>query len=155
MSVVMGNGRPLFDKAVAALFSWQLMAVRGLQVFPSTPLPQPHHDVAILSRHFGIWSLDFCRVIYVLEREREEDGAMERTGFGYGTLPGHAVKGEERFSIEWHAATEEVRYDIYSFSKPAQRWVQMVAPMARATQRRFARASLEKAARIAPPEPLV
>ena len=152
MCFVMGSGRQLFDKAVAALFSWQLMGLDGLRVFPSTAAPQAQTDVAILSRHFAVWSLDFCRVIYVLNGEREEGGAIERTGFGYGTLPGHAVKGEERFSIEWHVATEEVRYDIYSFSQPAERWVQLIAPIARATQRRFARASLEKAARIARPE---
>ena len=144
-----GSGRAKFDALAEALFSWKLLAIDGLVVFPSAPALQPGTDVAILSRHFGIWSVDFCRVIYVLKNQQEETGAVLRTGFAYGTLPGHAVSGEELFSLEWHRATEEVWYDVYSFSLPATPLVRLVAPLARATQRRFARESLEKAARLA------
>jgi uncharacterized protein (UPF0548 family) len=144
-----GKGRALHERAVAALFSWQLLQIDGLEVFPSSTTLQPNTNVAIRSRHFGIWSVDFCRVIYVLQDEPQKDGAVLRTGFAYGTLPGHAVRGEEIFSIAWHPATEEVWYDIYSFSLPATPLVRLVGPIAHATQRRFARASLEKAARIA------
>jgi uncharacterized protein (UPF0548 family) len=149
MRLLVGTGRATFDTVVEALFSWKLLAIDGLQVFPSTSTLQTGTDVAILSRHFGIWSVDFCRVIYVLKDEPEQDGKVLRTGFAYGTLPGHAVRGEEIFSIEWHPATEEVWYDIYSFSLPGAPLVRMIAPIARATQRRFARASLEKALRLA------
>ncbi len=141
-----GSGRPKFDALVDALFSSELLAIDGLEVFPSTDKLEPGTGVAILSRHFGIWSVDFCRVIYVLREEPEQDGAVLRTGFGYGTLPGHAVRGEETFSIEWHPATQEVWYDIYSFSLFASSLVRLLSPIARATQRRFARRSLEKAA---------
>src|SRR5262245_66416141 len=112
MQLRVGMGRQQFDGVVEALFSWKLLAIDGLQVFPSEPKVQAGTDVAILSRHFGIWSVDFCRVIYVLRDEQEQAGRVFRTGFGYGTLPGHAVRGEEIFSIEWHPATQEVWYDI-------------------------------------------
>jgi uncharacterized protein (UPF0548 family) len=149
MRLQVGTGQAKFDAVVNALFSWKLLAIDGLEVFPSTPILQPRTDVAILSRHFGIWSLDFCRVIYVLRDEPERDGKVLRTGFGYGTLPGHAVRGEEIFSVEWHPATQEVWYDIYSFSLPATPLVRLIAPIARATQLRFARASLAKAVHLA------
>lgn len=149
MRQLIGNGKAAYQRAVAALFSWQLLAIDGLEVFPSPATLQPHTNVAMRSRHFGIWSVDFCRVIYVLQDQPENDGALLRTGFGYGTLPGHAVRGEEVFSIEWHRAPQEVWYDIYSFSLPATLLVSLIGPLARATQRRFARASLEKAATIA------
>lgn len=149
MRLQVGTGRAKFDALVEALFSWKLLATDGLQVFPSTEKLEQNTDVAILSRHFGIWSVDFCRVLYVLKNQPEQRGNVLRTGFGYGTLPGHAVRGEELFSIEWHTATEEVWYDIYSFSLPATPLVRLIAPIARATQKRFARASLEKAARLA------
>jgi uncharacterized protein (UPF0548 family) len=149
MRALVGKGRLAYEAIAAALFSWQLLAIKGLKVFPSTPVLQPHTNVAILSRHFGIWSVDFCRVIYVLKEEPEQNGKILRTGFGYGTLPGHAVKGEEIFSVEWHPATEEVWYDIFSFSLPANLLVRLAAPLARVTQIRFARASLEKAASVA------
>jgi len=149
MRALLSTGRRKFDGAVNALFSWKLLAIDGLQVFSSMERLQQGTNVAILSRHFGIWSLDFCRVIYVLKDVPEQGGKILRTGFGYGTLPGHAVRGEEIFSVEWHPATQEVWYDIYSFSLPATQLVRLIGPIARATQRRFARASLEQAARVA------
>lgn len=145
MRALVGKGRSAHEAITAALFSWQLLAIQGLKVFPSTPVLQPHTNVAILSRHFRMWSVDFCRVIYVLNEQTEQNGKILRTGFGYGTLPGHAVKGEELFSVEWHPATEEVWYDIFSFSLSANLLVRLAAPLARATQIRFARASIEKA----------
>jgi uncharacterized protein (UPF0548 family) len=145
----LGAGRAIHERAVAALFSWTLLAVSGIEVVSPAPKVEPQADLALLSPHFGIWSVDFCRVIYVLRGAPEDNGAVERTGFGYGTLPGHAVKGEERFSIEWHSATEEVWYDIYSFSQPSSLLVRVLAPVVRAAQRRFARDSLARAAAIA------
>jgi uncharacterized protein (UPF0548 family) len=151
MRALLGSGRAKFLAAVDALFSWKLLAIDGLEVFPSSSVLEPGTCVAIRSRHFAVWSLDFCRVLYVQKEQREPQGALLRTGFGYGTLPGHAVRGEEAFTMEWHAASEEVWYDIYSFSLPANPLVKLLSPVARATQRRFARQSLEKAARLATP----
>ena len=148
MRALLGTGRASFEAAVGALFSWKFLAIDGLEVFPSASILEPGTSVAIRSRHFGVWSLDFCRVLYVLRDEREPQGAILRTGFGYGTLPGHAVRGEEAFTMEWHAVSEEIWYDIYSFSLPANPLVKLLSPIARATQRRFARQSLEKAARF-------
>jgi uncharacterized protein (UPF0548 family) len=146
MRQLIGTGKVAHDRAIAALFSWRLLAIDGLEVFPSATKLQPHTNVAIRSRHFGIWSVDFCRVIYVLQDEPENDGALLRTGFGYGTLSGHAVRGEEIFSIEWHPATQQVWYDIHSFSLPATPLVRLIGPIARATQKRFVQKSLSKAA---------
>lgn len=63
------------------------------------------------------------------------------------------MKGEEIFSVEFHPATEEVWYDIFSFSLPANSLVRLAGPIARATQRRFAKASLQKAAALAQTRP--
>jgi len=59
------------------------------------------------------------------------------------------VKGEEIFSVEFHAAAEEVWYDIFSFSQPANSLIRLASPIVRATQRRFAKASLQKAGTLA------
>jgi len=148
MRRLVGRGRALLDALVEPLFSWKLLAVDGLRPFPDKERLEPGTSVAILSRHFGMWSLDFCRVIYVLEDAPEQDGKIKRTGFGYGTLPGHAVRGEEIFSLEWHEATEEVWYEIRSFSKPSNVLITLAGPLAMTAQRRFAGASLEKARRL-------
>ena len=43
---------------------------------------------------------------------------MKRFGFGYGTLPRHAERGEERFSVEWYREDGCVYYDVFAFSRP-------------------------------------
>jgi len=131
---------------------------RRTRNFPiATPI-EPQTNVALLSRHFvrlgGLWSLDFCRVIYILEAQSEHGGAIRRTGFAYGTLPGHAVRGEEIFSIDWHVATNEVWYDIFSFSLPANVLIGLAGPFLRAAQKRFASASLSEASHLSQDNPL-
>jgi len=55
------------------------------------------------------------------------------------------VRGEEIFSIEWHVATNEVWYDIFSFSLPANVLIRLAGPFLRAAQKQFASASLHEA----------
>ena len=152
MRALLGKGEDVHARAVSSLLSWRLLTVAGLEIFPSQPPIEPQTNVALLSRHFarlgGLWSLDFCRVIYILEAQPENGGAIRRTGFAYGTLPGHAVRGEEIFSIEWHVATNEVWYDIFSFSLPGNVLIRLAGPLARAAQKQFASASLCEASHL-------
>ena len=68
--------------------------------------------VGVLVGHYGFWSLNPCRIAYVLE----EGGRVEKFGFAYGTLPGHAEIGEERFSVEFDPRDSSVWYDLHAFS---------------------------------------
>ena len=43
---------------------------------------------------------------------------LQRAGFGYGTLPGHPVRGEEAFEVELDAAGR-VFLKITAFSRPS------------------------------------
>lgn len=49
--------------------------------WPSAPI-RAGTDVAVMVNHIGFWSLNACRIVYVVEDER-------RYGFAYGTLEGH------------------------------------------------------------------
>jgi uncharacterized protein (UPF0548 family) len=60
---------------------------------------EPGAVAGALASWGGLWLLHACRVVYVLDDIRP----VHRVGFAYGTLPGHAERGEERFSIEWHS----------------------------------------------------
>ena len=128
MRAFLGEGDAVRVRAIKALFSWKLLAVTGLELYPKSPPIKPLTNIALLSPHFGLWSLDFCRVIDAFEGQPENGGAILRSGFVYGTLPGHAFRGEEIFSIEWHLAREEVWYDIYSFSLPANFLIRLAGP---------------------------
>ena len=93
--------------------------------------------VAILARSLGLWWLNACRIVAVVN----EHGPVNRFGFVYGTLPDHAGSGEERFLIEWDREEGSVWYDILAFSWPRHVLARLGYPWARRVQKRFGRDS--------------
>jgi uncharacterized protein (UPF0548 family) len=134
----LGAGQAVFERAVAALRQWRMFAVDGVALcWPDAP-QQVGTTVAILAGVGGIWSLNACRIVYLID----EAGPPLRCGFAYGTLPEHAVRGEERFAIEWSPTSGDVSYDLLAFSRPRSALLGVARPLLRAAQRRFARGSL-------------
>ena len=136
----LGSGQATFERAVAALRAWRQSTLGWTSIHPAGAPTTVGANVAVLVRHFGFWSLNACRVVYDFG---ETDGATDvrRVGFAYGTLPGHGEIGEERFTIEHHAADDSVWYDLYALSRPGHPLVRLAYPIARRLQRRFARES--------------
>jgi uncharacterized protein (UPF0548 family) len=132
--VRIGRGLAAFDRAISDLRRWQMFNIGWLEIFPRNAPIAPHTTVALLVRHFGLWSLNACRIVYVIEQPR-------RFGFAYGTLREHAEQGEERFSIEW-CEDDSIYYDILAFSKPRQWQSRLARPISRVLQKRFARDSM-------------
>ena len=90
-----------------------------------------------MGRAFGLWWLNCCRIVYVVN----ESGPIKKFGFAYGTLPGHIESGEERFVIEWNQGDDSVWYDILAFSRPNRLLFRLVYPLVRRMQKRFGRDS--------------
>jgi uncharacterized protein (UPF0548 family) len=134
---LLGSGSGTFERAVAALRSWRQSSLGWTSIHPRGASTAPGTDVAVVVRHFGFWSLNACRVLYELDDEDAERG-VRRVGYAYGTLPAHGEIGEERFSIEWHAADDSVWYDLHALSRPGHPLVRLAYPIARHLQRRFA-----------------
>jgi uncharacterized protein (UPF0548 family) len=67
-----------------------------------------------------------CRVVYVVDDPR-------RSGFAYGTLPGHPESGEEAFIVEHHG-DDMVSFTITAFSRPAARIARVAGPAGRLIQ---------------------
>jgi uncharacterized protein (UPF0548 family) len=133
----LGEGEPVFRAAMAALQRWGQFDLGWAEACPpSTPI-QPGAIVAIVARSFGLWWLGACKIVYVVD----ESGPIRRFGMAYGTLPDHAERGEERFLVEWDQADNHVWYDILAFSRPNHLLARLGYPLARRTQRRFARDS--------------
>ena len=104
--------------------------------------------MAVLARIAGLWWLNACRIVYVID----EAGPVQRFGFAYGTLPDHAETGEERFLIEWDRADNSVWYDILAFSRPRHPLTRLGYPFARLVQKSFARQSAAAMQRAAAEE---
>ena len=139
-----GIGPQVFASAVAALKEWKQFDLGWVQIVPAGTPVEVGAVVAILTSHFGFWSLNACRVVYL----SNDDGPVKKFGFAYGTLSSHGECGEERFTIEWHAADDSVWYDILAFSRPNKFLVKLGAPLARMLQKRFARDSLARLSNV-------
>jgi uncharacterized protein (UPF0548 family) len=103
--------------------------------WPEAPI-QEGSTVAVLARHYGFWSLNASRVVYVVD----DRGAHSKYGFAYGTLAEHAETGEERFTVELRPEDETVWYEIYAFSRP-NGLARVGYPLSRRLQKQFARDS--------------
>ncbi|MEQ8786908.1 MAG: DUF1990 domain-containing protein [Pirellulaceae bacterium] len=135
--VRLGSGRRAFDAACAAITRWEQFRLGWVEPWTGETPIQKGEVVAVLARSAGLWWLNACRIVYVID-ERE---SRRRFGFAYGTLAAHAESGEERFLVEWDAADDGVWYDIFAFSRPRHPLARLGYPFARRLQRRFARDS--------------
>ena len=142
--IKLGEGEPVFRSAIAALRRWEQFRLGWVEAWsPDTPI-QPGEVVAVMGRAMGVWWLNACRVVYVVN----EAGPISKFGFAYGTLPGHVESGEERFLIEWDRSNDGVWYDILAFSRPNHFSARLGYPVVRRLQKRFGRdsaASMRKA----------
>ena len=133
----LGSGDKVFRAAKAALERWEQFRLGWVEAWsPQTPL-QKGEVVAVIARTAGVWWLNACRIVYVID----EPGPVRRFGFAYGTLPGHLESGEERFLLEWDQNEGDVSYDILAFSRPNHVLAKLGYPFVRRMQKRFARDS--------------
>jgi uncharacterized protein (UPF0548 family) len=94
--------------------------------------------VAVVVRTLGLWSINPCRVVYTFH----ERGEVERVGFAVGTLPGHAERGEERFSVEWHQADDSVWFELLACAGPNHWLAWLGYPGLKLVLHRFGRGAL-------------
>ena len=130
----LGAGPAAFAAAVAALRAWRMLTLGWVMPHPAAPPVAVGACVAVVARHLGFWSVNPCRIVYLLDEERD---GVRRWGFAYGTLPAHAAVGEERFAVEWRAVDDAVHYDLLAMSRPGHPLARLGRPFARRLQRRF------------------
>lgn len=141
--IQLGKGEATYQRAIDALKNWQQFDLGWVTIVPRGVVVDKGATVAVKARAFGTWSLNACRVVYVINEAK-------RFGFAYGTLPDHVERGEERFLVEW-LDDDSVWYDILAFSRPQHPLVKLSAPLARRLQKRFARESLARMRSAAEP----
>lgn len=152
--IMLGSGEPIFLAAKAALQRWEHFRLGWVEPWPPETPIQSGEVVAIMAWTAGLWTLNCCRIVYVVD----EAGSITRFGFAYGTLPGHVESGEELFQIEWDQNTNRVWYDILAFSRPNHFLTRLAYPLVRHTQKRFGRdsaAAMFRAVNSASPLPEV
>ncbi len=132
-----GAGTDRFTRLADRLMSWRIHADAGLDIAASSDWAEPGVVLTATYRIAGVPVRSRCRVLYVLEEQR-------RRGFCYGTLPGHPLRGEERFVVE-HRDDDTVVFTVRSFSLPARLLPWLGAPVTQWTQDRINGRYLEAA----------
>ena len=128
--VRIGHGAEDFDRAKTALAAWKHFDLGWLQAIPASQVPEPGTVVAVVIRHFGFWSLNGARVVYVVGDRR----SATRFGFAYGTLVNHAEAGEELFEVFVDPSSEDVMYRIRAVSRPRSALTYIGYPLVRLLQ---------------------
>ncbi|WP_413319629.1 DUF1990 domain-containing protein [Agrococcus sp. 1P02AA] len=158
-----GHGRPRYDAAVAALRTWKIQRLAGIEVdvvgteegsvyrpvgFDGTeatraasiepqqdfgpdgePFLQPGDSIDQRIRVAGLQVHAPMRVIAVEEEESTH-------GVIIGSLVGHPLAGEERFTVEI-AEDETVFLHFRAIVRQDAWWAKLGAPFARALRRRY------------------
>lgn len=124
MSRRIGHGRARFQQAADSVMRYGMLRGAGLRVAATTDEAQVGTDV--LGRLGPFWAP--CRVVYVIDEP-------DRRGFAYGSLPGHAVRGEELFAVRYDRSDGAVYAEVAAFSQPATWWSRLGEPVLRASQR--------------------
>ena len=130
---LMGQGAITFSRGKLAIQRWEMFHNGWTRLcWPDAPI-RSGTNVAMLARCLGLYSINFCRIVYVVDEPR-------RYGFAYGTLPDHVEAGEERFVVEW-LEDGTVWYDVFEFSRPRHVLARIANPAIRGLQSKFRRDS--------------
>lgn len=92
-TVELGTGTGTFDLAVAGLRAWACHQGIGATIHPVGAALAEGTDVIVVLHLGPIRLLVPDRIVAVVDEP-------DRFGFAYGTLPGHAERGEESFIVE-------------------------------------------------------
>ncbi len=131
--VRIGHGMADFDRAKTALIAWKQFDLGWIETHPRDKPITVGTNVAVLIRHLGFWSLNGCRVLYLVGGIKDP----ARFGFAYGTLTNHAESGEELFEVYVDPHTGDVMYRIRATSWPQAILAAVGYPIARLLQARF------------------
>ncbi len=135
--IELGRGAEVFNRAVRAVRGWKMFDMPWIRLcWPDSGI-EVGTVVAVLARHLGFFSLNACRIVAAVDT----DDAIKKFGFAYGTLPGHAERGEERFTVEWNRENDLVVYDLLAFSRPDNFLAKAGYAYARRLQKKFAAGS--------------
>ena len=131
--IELGQGEAIWQAAKMAIRQWKMFPGRWACIFADDTPIREGETVAMSAQVLGLWWLNSCRIVYVIDNEQQ-------FGFAYGTLPGHVERGEELFMVE-KTPDDKVRYVLKAFSRPRFWMARLGYPLVRQYQRKFVRDS--------------
>ncbi|MFE6130773.1 DUF1990 family protein [Streptomyces sp. NPDC056437] len=130
-TVRIGRGRAVFEAAGEAVATWHAHRATGVRLRTTARRAEPGARVEV-SAGFGPLRITApCEVVWTVHER-------DRTGFGYGTLRGHPVRGEESFAVDLRD-DGSVWFTVMAFSRPAVWWARLGGPVVPLMQTAYAR----------------
>lgn len=129
---LVGTGTAAMTGAADAIFCWRMHRAVGMRIAASAARAAPGVTVVGAIGAGALRIVTPCRVIWAA------GPGTGATGFAYGTLPGHPMRGEESFLLDTDG-DGQVWLTIESFSLPALWFARAAGPAAPVLQALFAR----------------
>lgn len=131
---VVGHGRVDFEGACEALRQWAKF--RQPWTLPALPLAtiRTGETVGYSAQVLGVWWSYCCRILATIDNS--DANGTHRFGLDYGTLRGHAERGEERFLVTM-TPDGEVTFELFAMSRPGRWFTWCGLPLARMAQAKF------------------
>ncbi|MEV0911570.1 DUF1990 family protein [Streptomyces hokutonensis] len=123
-----GEGEKVFRRASDALLTWELHREMGVGIEAGADKAAPGVDVTVTLA--GLIKGP-CRIVWTVEEHR-------RSGWAYGTLPGHPESGEEAFVVD-RTGDGTVWLTVSAFSRAAKWYTRLGGPATRGLQHAYAR----------------
>ena len=138
-SAVIGQGEAAYLRAVEGLKSWKMFPAAWTRIHAKEAGQRKDSVIAVVFQLLGMYWRSAARIVYEVE-EGATPGIVKRSGFAYGTLPGHVECGEERFTVAL-CESGDVVYELCAFSRPRYWMARLFHPLERRWQRQFVRDS--------------
>ena len=133
-----GKGRDAFERASNALADLECMELRWL-------MHRTEGDtLAVCSRQFF-----FVWLMYANKLLDKQFTAPRQRSISWGTTRRHVLCGEERLTVRWDDASDEVLFEVKSFSRPRHLFSWATYPYVILQQKRFARDATAAMTRLA------
>ncbi|CAN6302630.1 unnamed protein product [Urochloa humidicola] len=137
--VLIGSGADTFVRAKSALLSWRHLSLGWANVEPDTPV-KVGTRFCICYKEVIPWVMLPLQIAYVITDGDGKSKCSSMFAFGSGTLQGHLLAGEERFSVQVDEE-DRVWYEVVSLSKPAHVLATLCYPYVQLRQKHFAHQS--------------
>jgi uncharacterized protein (UPF0548 family) len=142
----LGEGTDVYRRVAEGILAWELQRLSGLRVRTESAVVVPGARV-VSGFGVGPFRLDVpCEVVWV--HRPVPGGGPQSAGFGYGSLPGHPVRGEESFEAEIDGQGR-VYLSITAFSRPSNWFYAAGGALARRAQRLMTSRYIESARQLA------
>jgi uncharacterized protein (UPF0548 family) len=123
----LGTGEDLYRRAGEAVLTFRMHRATGARITTTAGRAAPGVRLTVGAGPLSVP----CEVVWA-----SSDG--RRTGWGYGTRPGHQASGEEAFIVE-HDDRDRVWFVVRAYSRPARALMRLGGPMAVVFQHLYAR----------------